>query len=238
MDEKRSPFVAKNRNPQAILYYSMAVSMLLIALSIAYYFLISKPRLEKEKRDFTAVTQRLKDEKEETLARLIDAQKQNEAKKFEREMELARVEKEKQDIETESMRNALVLQSEKLDKELEQKQKELEQERNIKGQTITQDAEQQRKEMLQWKKESELNQAEREYKDCLSNAYATYHRAWKSEAERLNEILRDAQLDEQWGETLPSEIVKTLDTRLESAKTMCKEEYARRQEAIKIKHSE
>jgi hypothetical protein len=231
MDEKRSPNIAKTRNPQAVLYYSIAVSMLLIALSIAYYFLISKPRLEREKRDFAAVTQRLKDEKEEASVRLIDAQKQNEAREFEREMELARIEKEKQNLEAESMENASVLQLEKLNKEWEQKQHE-------KEQTIAQDAAQRRKESLQWKKESELNQAEREYKDCVSNAYTTYRTNWKSEAERLNENLRDAQLDEQWGETLPSEIVKTLDARFESNKTMCKEEYTRRQEAIKIKYSE
>jgi hypothetical protein len=80
MDEKRSPNIAKNRNPQAILYYSMAVSMLIIALSVAYYFIISKPKLEREKRDFAAVTQRLKDEKEEASAQLMNAQKQNEAR--------------------------------------------------------------------------------------------------------------------------------------------------------------
>jgi hypothetical protein len=231
MDEKRSPNVVKTRNHQAILYYSMAVSMLLIALSITYYFLISKPRLEREKRDFASVTQRLKDEKEEASSRLIDAQKNSDAREFEQEMKLARVEKEKQDLEAKNKENAAALQLEKFNKEWEQKQ-------NEKEQTITQDAEQQRKERLQWKKESELNQAEREYKGCISNAYVTYQREWKSEAKRLNEILRDAQQDEQWGETLPSDIVKTLDTRLESDKTMCKEEYARRQEAIKIKYSE
>jgi len=49
MDEPRSPYSVKNCGPKSILYYSLSVSVFIIALSFSYYNFIFKPKMELEK---------------------------------------------------------------------------------------------------------------------------------------------------------------------------------------------
>jgi len=61
VDEQKSPYVKKATDPKAVLFYSLAISVFIIAISFAYYNFIFKPKLEREKAEAVEIAKKEKE---------------------------------------------------------------------------------------------------------------------------------------------------------------------------------